>query len=434
MKKLHIYLLGRLLITVTLACTMAVSTFGGLLQVGASTISIESQKKDNNQAVTLLENNVYNDIDGAWIYKGNWWKATVSSALGGQLHDSSGVGDNAAISITGSGFTLIFSRGPDYGKLDVVIDGQNIHRIDQTRTTNYYQKEWTSPELAMGTHIIKFVHAKGKLVNIDAIKVYGTTPNPSSTPTGSPVITQTPTVAIITSPTNSGPVQDATSTLPPNPTVSPTPSLIPSPIANATSTLAPTQVSGTQIYYVSTSGSDFNPGTQTQPWKTIQKAVDTVPPGSTVIVKAGTYDQRVAIKRSILSLVADGKVTTKAIDVTGDNNIVRGFTFTDPSANAGIMVKGNNNLFEKNEIYHTAQDGIWFFGHDNTFRGNYIHDILDPSIGGDPHVDCFQSWGWNWDTYNVLFEKNVCNHTRTSGSNQIVMLARNTTAQVRDIT
>jgi hypothetical protein len=132
--------------------------------------------------------------------------------------------------------------------------------------------------------------------------------------------------------------------------------------------------------------------------------------------------------------MTNGKVITKAIEVTGNKNIVRGFTITDPSANAGITVKGNYNLFEKNEIYHTGQDGVWFFGHDNTFRGNHIHDILAPSTSGDPHADCFQSWGWNWDTYNVIFEKNICNHNRTSGSNQIVMLARNTAAQVRDIT
>lgn len=44
------------------------------------------------------------------------------------------------------------------------------------------------------------------------------------------------------------------------------------------------------VYYVSsTSGSDSNPGSKTQPWKTIQKAVKTVTSGSTIYVGGGTY-------------------------------------------------------------------------------------------------------------------------------------------------
>ena len=42
-------------------------------------------------------------------------------------------------------------------------------------------------------------------------------------------------------------------------------------------------------YYVDPSGLDTNPGTQSQPWATIQKAVDTAIGGDTIIVNAGTY-------------------------------------------------------------------------------------------------------------------------------------------------
>jgi hypothetical protein len=42
-------------------------------------------------------------------------------------------------------------------------------------------------------------------------------------------------------------------------------------------------------YYVSTSGSDSNPGTQAQPWATLQKAVDTIASGDTILVTPGTY-------------------------------------------------------------------------------------------------------------------------------------------------
>ena len=42
-------------------------------------------------------------------------------------------------------------------------------------------------------------------------------------------------------------------------------------------------------FYVAIGGSDSNPGSQAQPWSTIQHAVDTINPGDTIIVKAGTY-------------------------------------------------------------------------------------------------------------------------------------------------
>jgi hypothetical protein len=47
-------------------------------------------------------------------------------------------------------------------------------------------------------------------------------------------------------------------------------------------------------YYVSTSGSNSNPGTLAQPWKTIQKAANTVTQGDTVYIRGGTYNEKVS--------------------------------------------------------------------------------------------------------------------------------------------
>jgi len=43
-------------------------------------------------------------------------------------------------------------------------------------------------------------------------------------------------------------------------------------------------------YYVATDGSDSNPGTESEPWATLQHAVDTISAGDTILVKSGTYD------------------------------------------------------------------------------------------------------------------------------------------------
>lgn len=42
-------------------------------------------------------------------------------------------------------------------------------------------------------------------------------------------------------------------------------------------------------FYVAPGGSDSNPGTEAQPWATLQHAADSVNPGDTVIVQPGIY-------------------------------------------------------------------------------------------------------------------------------------------------
>ncbi len=42
-------------------------------------------------------------------------------------------------------------------------------------------------------------------------------------------------------------------------------------------------------FYVATGGNDANPGTQTQPWATLQHAVETIAAGDTILVQPGTY-------------------------------------------------------------------------------------------------------------------------------------------------
>lgn len=54
-----------------------------------------------------------------------------------------------------------------------------------------------------------------------------------------------------------------------------------------------------ETYYVATSGNDStNPGTQSLPWRTIQKAANTVRPGDTVLIRGGTYGEKVDISRN----------------------------------------------------------------------------------------------------------------------------------------
>jgi chitodextrinase len=51
-------------------------------------------------------------------------------------------------------------------------------------------------------------------------------------------------------------------------------------------------------FYVSMSGSDSNPGTLSSPWRTVQKAVNTLGAGQVAYVRAGTYSENLLITRS----------------------------------------------------------------------------------------------------------------------------------------
>jgi parallel beta-helix repeat protein len=55
-------------------------------------------------------------------------------------------------------------------------------------------------------------------------------------------------------------------------------------------------------YFVSTTGSDANSGTETRPFRTITKAVQEAPPGATIVIFGGTYREAVPEIRKPLTL------------------------------------------------------------------------------------------------------------------------------------
>lgn len=194
-------------------------------------------------------------------------------------------------------------------------------------------------------------------------------------------------------------------------------------------------------YYVSPSGSDSNPGTQAQPWQSIQKAANVAVAGDMVIVAAGNYTERVRVTHSGITFKAQGNVTMQGITIAANNTTFDGFYVLNSTSNeggieiksdkntirnnkvegatmVGILVQGNDNLVENNEIWGTLQrgteswrdaDGIRFFKDGNVIRGNYIHDI-SPGQNPTAHIDCFQTWddAVRGTATNTLIENNLC--------------------------
>jgi hypothetical protein len=196
-------------------------------------------------------------------------------------------------------------------------------------------------------------------------------------------------------------------------------------------------------YYVDNSNSnanDNNPGTESAPWKTIQKGVDAAFAGDTVIVKYSIYNESILLKKSGNStsgyivfigagnqkpvidgtgksdklinwngipdggeqknyIIVDGfeiKNAAKwAFWIQGDNNIVKNCKIHETGHTAIQLITGSNNTIRNNEIFNTGWNGIsWEANNGNSgirtdhniIEYNYIHDINNHvGINGFPH-------------------------------------------------
>jgi len=138
-----------------------------------------------------------------------------------------------------------------------------------------------------------------------------------------------------------------------------------------------------EIYYVATTGNNSNPGTKSQPWRTIQKAADTMEAWDTCIVVAGDYYERVRVTRSgtsdgPISYVAQGAVTMRGFTVLADYIKLTGFDITDtPDDNVdgfGIFLRGSYCTIEANYIHYCTRGGMSMYvePHDSAAVSNCI--------------------------------------------------------------
>lgn len=195
-----------------------------------------------------------------------------------------------------------------------------------------------------------------------------------------------------------------------------------------------------------------NPGTQSQPWQTIQKAVDNVSPGDTIYVLKGEYDESVSFKRSgnadnpiLLThynqdvVTINGSGSPAIVDNGTQYWIIDSFTLISQAQQTiklnawgcdgtcggtqswiirnnkiigPVLIYGSYNTFEGNEVDGSSNDGdgngVWEYydvSHHNTFRNNYIHNFSTRGI-----------WSMH-RTHDSLFEGNIVRNigTATSG-------------------
>ncbi len=147
-----------------------------------------------------------------------------------------------------------------------------------------------------------------------------------------------------------------------------------SPVAGAQA-IAPSLTSASTptgaTFFVSLNGRDSAAGTLASPWRTIQKAADTLQPGQTAIVAAGNYGERVEITHSgtqaapiTLQVAAGADVQLQGFDLTGSNWVLSGFdisTRANGSQGYGIHISGSAayDTVQNNYIHELCQEGIF---------------------------------------------------------------------------
>jgi len=156
-------------------------------------------------------------------------------------------------------------------------------------------------------------------------------------------------------------------------------------------------------YYVSTSGSDSNSGSQASPFRTITYAYSRVVAGDTILVQPGRYTDYTPGSGLYLnkSGTASAPITLKSIQrggaiidaqqnpnnacvvaIGGSYNILDGFRLTN-HVEMGIGIwGGRNNVIRHNEIDHvgmgpqpTRHSGVYTDNASsyNVYDGNYVH-------------------------------------------------------------
>jgi parallel beta-helix repeat protein len=151
-------------------------------------------------------------------------------------------------------------------------------------------------------------------------------------------------------------------------------------------------------YYVATSGSDSNPGTLQQPFRTIVKGVSILKPGDTTYVRAGTYNEAINTRFVVFP---SGTSWTNAVTLAaypGEQVTLVGFINLAGMQHSYIIVSGliidaNNSVegftinqgshhirLQNSEIKNTWSNGvgIWW-GNNNGLSSDY-NEILNCRI------------------------------------------------------
>jgi hypothetical protein len=187
-------------------------------------------------------------------------------------------------------------------------------------------------------------------------------------------------------------------------------------------------------FYVSSDGDDGNPGTLSQPWRTLQKAADTVPAGSAVNVRDGIYNEQVTINVSGSS--ASGFITFR--NYNDEAPILDGTGLIVPDDNSGIFFIANRSYiiiqgFDIRNYQSSKSDvvpiGINIRGDSNhiEIRNNRIYNIetnadVDAGLSGaDAHGIAVYGTDASASSNNIIIDGNELYNLKLGSSEALVV-------------
>jgi beta propeller repeat protein len=114
----------------------------------------------------------YQESNSNITYSGNWNLRDDLLASGEVYRITNQTDASASFTFSGRQISLVYTSGPDFGDIEIVIDGDAPILLNQFAAELNYQNQWDGPLLDMGTHTVIFRHPGGShMVNIDALLV-----------------------------------------------------------------------------------------------------------------------------------------------------------------------------------------------------------------------------------------------------------------------
>ncbi|MCW3059468.1 MAG: Parallel beta-helix repeat protein [Capsulimonas sp.] len=202
-------------------------------------------------------------------------------------------------------------------------------------------------------------------------------------------------------------------------------------------TLDPTVVTyASASYYVSNTGSDTNAGTISAPWRTGQKAANTVGAGSTVYFRTGSY---APFDVNVSGSSAGGYITFR--NYPGEVAAIDGASWV-PSYDHGLIQISNRSYIKimgldiRNGVSTSntsSPAGVIVDGASSYIQilSNHIHDITNTAAsGGNAHGILIRGNSTSGDIDNITIDGNELNALKTGWSEACTLVGNVTTFTV----
>jgi hypothetical protein len=184
-----------------------------------------------------------------------------------------------------------------------------------------------------------------------------------------------------------------------------------------------------KTYYVATTGSNSNAGTQAAPWRTIQYAVDHVQAGDTILVRGGVYNETVMITKS--GSAANGYITLT--EYAGEHAVIDGTGLvTEPYGMRGLInlyyasyvrVKGFElRNYKSNTEFIPVGVFVQGSGERIEIRNNHIHAIEANNLPANGNADALGIAVYGTEATplrNVIIDGNELHNLKTGTSESL---------------